>query len=333
MKLLQGITYFLSGVYLFIVGQEFIKSVGNLIQESQHNNTNPLLYLHLVETTTYINLIATVTIIQSSGGTSLLKFVNKVDRISQSTRLCQSGVVTKANFYIYLCVCSTLSVCNYFIFNNFGKIEISGLLQEAYQANSLWIYEINTTVLTNRTDSAKNVFFAGCHLTAIIVRNLRDTYVDLYFLSGIITLWSISKDFKTKSWPIQRHRGSNQLWRQCCLFRKISALSRSHSVAFGYGLCSYMVYQVTYYSLHLDNVFAVKAGLGQRFYYFEFMLAFGLVFVCGAHHLHQVLRFALYLLSFGMIKVYDLILDGVTKKYNFPRSFIPEPECKSILFN
>lgn len=204
-----------------------------------------------------------------------------------------------------------ISLLNYLIFNNFD-IHFNIILEEARDAHS-WLVDYmdddtkgrNDDSKENELHTVKNYILVAFHLLVASVRNMRDIHVELFYMTGILSLCCISKDFKLycvdnneigesflKGSKMAMLRSSyNQSYK---MFRKITRLSRSYSQVYGYGLCSYLVYYIIYYSLHLDSVFSIDGRVGQKFYIFEFVATFATIYGFGAQFLYQVIYFLFF---------------------------------------
>lgn len=202
--------------------------------------------------------------------------------------------IHKINFpyvriYLFIGIITIISIANYFIFHNF-ECEWVHLLQEAQGVHAWWV---DPKVFTDHDRDLQNYALIVFHLIVACVRNMRDVYMELFFLSGVITLWIIVYDFHeqaTHEWKESLDGNGNKgsLLPAYELYRKIANLSHAYSDVFGNGLCCYLMYYITYYSLHLESLFLRDGGLGRKIYFFEFIATFGAIYGFGAHFLYQV---------------------------------------------
>lgn len=115
-------------------------------------------------------------------------------------------------------------------------------------------------------------------LTQLLIRTVtavRYLYVDLHILSGILTLWVISCDFrdgvqKAFQWPSQgMSDGKINFIKQ---YKSISRLSRMFSKVCGYTLFSCILFYCIYYSVCFSELLMPIPAV-QNVYVMKFLLA------------------------------------------------------------
>lgn len=168
-------------------------------------------------------------------------------------------------------------------------------LEEAY-SKFLWKSsnsENHLSKLQILDNTSFTTFLVVCRLVEEFIGNVRDFYAEFFFVVGIVTLWAISHDYKSKivqkPIPLFSFRKSSSFPEKYLIsqYKAISKLSRSFSKAYGYALLSYFILYILYYSMALDRIF-IPLALGEKIYELEFVFTICLIYGLGAHYSHQV---------------------------------------------
>lgn len=166
-------------------------------------------------------------------------------------------------------------------------------LKEAY-SKILWKSEVVERIQPKINANPRfSIFLIACRFFEEILGNVRDLYVEFFFIVGIVTLWAISCDFKSKivkmSTKSFRCGNYSSLPEKCLInqYIAISKLSRLFSKAYGYSLLSYFLLHILYFSIGLDRIF-IPLALGEKFYELEFIVTICLIYGLGAHYSLQV---------------------------------------------
>ncbi len=195
------------------------------------------------------------------------------------------------------CIFTLFGITNYFIYDNF-EISFELILQDAYDIffwrktlpPSLPIYSSYTfTIVVLR-------ILAEC------IRNLRDLYVELFFVSAILTLWPIGADFNAHvKKQIAKLKMRKVTIRQLLVYqfgygchsprviksamkqyREICKLCEQFTNAFGLAMFSYFLMSVTYYSVTMDKLY-LPLKWGAKFYLLEYVFTAGIIYGLGSH--------------------------------------------------
>lgn len=139
-------------------------------------------------------------------------------------------------------------------------------------------------------------------ILAECIRNLRDLYVELFFVSGVLTLWPIGADFsahvkqqmvklKMRKVTIRQllvyqfgygchsPRVIKSVMKQ---YREIRKLCEQFTKAFGCAMLFYFLMSVTYYSVIMDKLY-LPLKWGAKLYLLEFIFTAGIIYGMGAH--------------------------------------------------
>lgn len=268
---------------------------------------NPLLYFYLTEAATYTIQSITLAYTLTFQAKDLLQFVNKVRKYSELYTMGSNKLSVQISklFPSIMFSLTCVGLLNDLIFYNFGP-SMNELYSDA-QYTFLW-REVNATYPKPESETIKKsnvpkLLFVLLRQVAVMVSDLKDMYLGLFLLSGILPLWLISLDFKTsllqaektnmnetdpgkKRSPDTHNSRVNRIFQR---YRCICQISRLYSKAYGDVLFCFFFNYLMYYSTSIDKLIK-SATAGKRIYELEFISTFAVVYILGAHFSYQVYR-------------------------------------------
>lgn len=189
---------------------------------------------------------------------------------------------------------------NSFIYNDL-KFDFHEQVRDAHQV-ILWESESDSKSekLTDHF-TISNYLLVGFKILLFAIRDMRDMYIKLFFISGIAPLWLVSFDYKqliekeldkserSKFFLISNHNVKlHDPTRMSIQYQEVCNVTRAYNQGHGYALISFIVYALSYYSIRIDTFFRSDVRWGKKFYLFQFTCGLGAIYGLGAGFSFQV---------------------------------------------
>lgn len=154
-----------------------------------------------------------------------------------------------------------------------------------------WQHKTNSSLLVhseNGPEITVAIFFLKIIPTYLIytARHVKDMYIELFLITGILSLWLISVDFQQKI--SSESVGHDNVQKILNYYKDICKLSKIFSEGHGLVLLLAILNGALYYSCSIGDYIFTMTNMWREFYMLEFLLTFSTIWALATTFAKQV---------------------------------------------
>lgn len=280
-------SYVLAVTHVYLMLRKCYDVYVDLKSQTRKDSTNALLYMSLFQQLSYATYVLSTTYAQCFNHHKLCKFVNEILSFSKEyntktkskpPHLSRGKWKSQAVTVLLGIFITVVAMLGFLMADDFSYPFTTTLEEVQY----LFFRKEEVKDILSSFDN----IYVWIGVFTSLVHGMRDIYFDMFFMSGVVTLWLMSLSFRrTVSEELETFRENQRKQvklRSLKMYRSIFHITHDFDRGHGLAMLCYFFEGLMYYSINLNVVF-VNRGFGPKIFYIKYFLLFWANFGLGVH--------------------------------------------------